>query len=133
VNKTIPYLFQIKGIGSEINGYITVAQSPEISFDVKRVYWTYYTPEDIVRGHHAHKSLQQVIFAINGSIVFNLENRPGEKYRFALDHPSKGLYIPPLYWRTIELSRNAVLLCLASEKYDENDYIRDYDVFKKEK
>ena len=91
----IPYLIDIGSIGGKELGFITVAEAgKKIPFEVKRVYWTYNTPTGTIRGHHAHKSLYQVICAVHGAIVFNLENKASEKFRFVLDHPSKGLYIP---------------------------------------
>jgi dTDP-4-dehydrorhamnose 3,5-epimerase-like enzyme len=126
-----PHLFEINKIGKSELGYISVAEFPDtIPFDVKRVYWTYYTPHDVLRGHHAHKKLHQVICAVNGSIKFKLEYLDGTIYEFLLDSPEKCLYIPPGYWREIQFSHSAVLLCLASEKYEESDYIRDYNQFK---
>ena len=86
--------------------------------------------DDVVRGNHAHKALSQIIFAVSGIIDFELENTAGEKYSFKLDKPDMGLYIPPMHWRIIKFSHNAVLLCLASDVYDENDYIRNYQDFK---
>lgn len=118
-------------IGSSDLGYITIAEEQKnIPFDIKRVYWTYYTPQDVVRGGHAHKNLQQVIFAVSGTITFNIEDKDGNKETFVLDHPSKGLYIPNLVWRDIHFTHSAVLLCLASEFYTEDDYFRDYEEFK---
>lgn len=127
----IPQLIHFDRLGSSALGYITVAE--KLPFSVKRVYWTYYAPHEVIRGHHAHHELRQIIFAVSGTISFELESRMGEKQSFLLDKPNIGLYIPKLYWRTMEFSHNAVLLCLASEEYDENDYIRDYDVFQKMK
>jgi dTDP-4-dehydrorhamnose 3,5-epimerase-like enzyme len=125
-----PRVFNLKSIGSADLGYITVAEyQNQISFEIKRVYWTYYTPNQVTRGHHAHKALQQCIFAVSGKIEFELINPNGEKLNFILDSPEKGLYIPKMYWRTIKFSHNAVLLCLASEIYVEDDYIRDFDEF----
>ena len=69
-------------------------------------------------------------FAVSGIITFNTEDRHGNKERYILDHPSKGLYIPNLIWRDIHFTHNAVLLCLASECYIEDDYFRDYQEFK---
>lgn len=118
-------------IGSSDLGYITIAEEQKnIPFDIKRVYWTYYTPQDVVRGGHAHKNLQQVIFAVSGTITFNLEDKEGRRETFVLDHPSKGLYISNLVWRDIHFTHSAVLLCIASELYAEDDYFRDYEEFK---
>ena len=118
-------------IGSPNLGYISVAQNNlELPFEIKRVYWTYFTPHDVLRGGHAHKSLEQVIFSVNGKINFNVEDFFGEKYDFELSEPNEGIYLPPLTWREIKFSHSAVLLCLASEVYLEEDYIRNYDEFK---
>ena len=126
----IPHAISLKSVGKPELGYITVAEyQTDIPFDIKRVYWTYYTPNLVTRGHHAHKALQQCIFAVSGRIEFELINANGEKSHFVLDSPEKGLYIPPMHWRTIKFSHNAVLLCLASEIYVEGDYIRDFDEF----
>ncbi len=125
-----PYIINLKSIGSSSLGYITVAeQKKNIPFEIKRVYWTYFTPNDVERGNHAHKKLEQVIIAVSGIIKFTLEDSSGNKTKFVLDSPDKGLYIPNMYWRKIKFSHNAVLLCLASEFYDENDYIRNYANF----
>ncbi|HFK5507372.1 sugar 3,4-ketoisomerase [Elizabethkingia anophelis] len=123
-----PHIITFDKIGSSELGYITIAEAQKnIPFDIKRVYWTYYTPQDVVRGGHAHKALKQVIFAVAGIIKFNTIDSKGNKETFILDHPVKGLYIPNLIWRDIHFSHNAVLLCLASEHYAEEDYFRDYE------
>ena len=93
------------------------------------MYWTYFTPDEVNRGFHAHKELQQVIVAVSGLIKFNIKNNLGEELEFILDDPSKGLMIPKMYWREISFSHNAVLLCIASEIFDENDYIRNFKEF----
>ena len=102
-----------------------------VPFEVKRVYWTYYTPNEVLRGGHAHKRLEQMIFAVSGRIVFRVEDRFGAKYVFELEKPNIGLYIPPYTWRDIQFSHSAVLLCLASTHYEETDYIRDYEEYRK--
>lgn len=127
-----PSLISFPELGESSLGYITVAEHlKDVPFNIERVYWTYYTPHNVIRGNHGHKKLQQLIFAVSGTIHFYLENTLGEKFDFKLDSPNLGLYIPAGYWRTIKLSHNAVLLCLASDIYDENDYIRDYQEFVK--
>lgn len=125
-----PTLFEFGKIGKLDLGYITVAENSELPFPVKRVYWTYYTPDSVIRGYHAHLRLNQLIFAVSGEINFRLESIDGREYRFVLNRPYLGLYIPPGDWREIKLSHNAVLLCLASLEYDETDYIRDYEDFR---
>ena len=127
--KTPQYL-SFNKIGSPNLGYISVAETQKnIPFDIKRVYWTYYTPQDVTRGGHAHLQLEQVIVAVSGTITFMTEDLQGNKTEFVLDSPERGLYIPKHIWRDIKFSHNAVLLCLASEKYTEDDYIREYEKF----
>lgn len=125
-----PRLIEFPKLGSPALGYITVGQNSQLPFVVQRVYWTYFTPDSVVRGHHAHHDLEQLIFAISGRIEFMLEGVDGHCETFVLDSPNVGLYIPRLYWRTIKFSHNAVLLCLASLEYSEDEYIRDYEEFK---
>ena len=129
--KNVPHLFDFHSIGDQVSGYITVAEGNNIiPFQIKRVYWTYSTPQNVTRGYHAHKTLQQVIFAVNGIIKFTVEELNGNKSEFVLDQPHKGLYLPPFTWREIQFSHNAVLLCLASDSFMEMDYIRDYEDYK---
>ncbi len=126
----IPYLVEFSKIGSPELGYISVGENNALPFPIQRVYWTYHTPESIVRGNHAHHELEQLIFATSGRIEFVLEGPDGKAQTFVLDAPHLGLYIPRRYWCTIKFSANAVLMCLASMEYREDDYIRDYDEFK---
>jgi hypothetical protein len=126
-----PHLIQFKQIGAPPLGYISVAEiSDNIPFEIKRVYWTYFTPNHVERGNHSHYLLEQVIISVAGIIEFEFENVDGETFEFVLNEPSTGIYVPPGYWRKMKFSHNAVLLCMASELYDEADYIRDYDTFK---
>lgn len=126
-----PQLIEFPSIGSSVLGFITVAEvEKNVPFLIKRVYWTYYTPNEVERGGHAHYELQQLIFAVSGSIDFETESLDGHKECFVLTKPNIGLYIPKMLWRTIRFSHNAVLLCLASDLYSEADYIRDYKSFK---
>jgi dTDP-4-dehydrorhamnose 3,5-epimerase-like enzyme len=125
-----PRIIHLPVIGEQELGYISVIENSRLPFKIKRVYWTYHTPENVERGFHAHLELEQIIVAMNGTITFMLENIKGEKSTFILDSPSKGLFIPKLHWRNIRFTNNAVLMCIASEEYLESDYIRNYDDFK---
>lgn len=127
-----PHYLSFNKIGSPDLGYISVAENfDNIPFAVQRVYWTYYTPQDVTRGGHAHLVLEQVIVAVSGTIIFTTEDLQGNISEFILDSPEKALYIPKHIWRDIKFSHSAVLLCLASEKYTEDDYIREYEIFQK--
>ena len=128
-----PYIIELNKIGKSEIGYISFLQgnSDEIPFEIKRVFWTYFTPESVIRGGHAHKSTIQAIVAVSGNITFEIQNQKEYKETFELDSPNKLLVIPTLYWSDIKFSHNAVLLCLASEEYNEYEYIRDFAEFKK--
>lgn len=103
----------------------------EIPFDVKRAYYIYDTLPDVRRGYHAHRNLQQILICVNGSCKIHLDDGH-ETAEVLMDKPTEGLYIANDVWREMyDFSEGAVLLVLASEYYDESDYIRDYDTFKK--
>lgn len=109
---------------------IVVAQHPTLPFEVKRVYWFYQVPEGQTRGHHAHKTVQKILVCTQGQVDVRLETPTGQVYRFTLDKPYEGLYVPPLFWGTYKFHKGATMICLASEIYQEKDYIRDYAAFK---
>lgn len=105
----------------------------DIPFDIKRIYYLYDVPSGESRGAHAHKELKQLIIAANGSFTITLDDGTTRK-SFTLNRPYQGLLIVPGIWRDLDdFSSGAVLLCLASEHYDEADYIRDYEEFVKYK
>jgi len=111
-------------------GNLTVAeQQKDVPFDIKRVYWTYDVPSGESRGGHAHKSLYQLLVPTGGSFRVVLYDGH-ERREVLLNHPWQGLLIVPGIWRVLEdFSAGAVCMVLASDLYDESDYIRDYDEF----
>ena len=112
-------------------GFLSVIEGGlDIPFEIKRIYYLYLVPE-ASRGAHAHKALQQLLIATSGSVDVIMDDGT-EKRTFHLDKPWKGLFIPSGLWRDLEnFSGGAVLMCLASEKYDADDYIRNYNDFLK--
>lgn len=109
------------------------ALSEEIPFEVKRVYYIFDTTPGTVRGKHAHKELKQVLICLSGACTVVCEMPNGTRSEHRLDWPDRGLLIDGLVWREMkDFSKDAVLLVLASEHYDEKDYIRDYETFKQE-
>jgi dTDP-4-dehydrorhamnose 3,5-epimerase-like enzyme len=117
--------------GNEQIGFIGVFENhPNMPFAVERVFWTFQTPEEILRGRHAHRKTEQVLIALQGIIRVTTEMPNGEVQIFTLDHPSKGLYIPPQCWHTMQYTGNAIQLVLASTSYNESDYLRDYQTYK---
>ena len=108
---------------------VALEENKNIPFSVKRVYFMYDTKEGVVRGKHAHKKLQQMLFCVAGACTIYLDDGK-DKIEVRLEYPSKGLLIGPGIWREMyDFTPGAVLMVLASEYYDENDYIRNYDVF----
>lgn len=126
-----PYFIDFPKIGNSVLGYISIAEKENLPFEVKRVYWTYFTPHNVNRGGHAHYKLEQILVAVAGSITINVELSNGKKNEYILDNPYTGLYIPKMTWRTMQYSHNAVQMCIASIVYEEEDYIRDYEIFLK--
>ena len=109
-------------------GNLTVAeQMRDIPFDVKRVYWVYDVPSGENRGGHAHKDCREFIIAVSGSFTVTLDDGKETK-TFLLNHPYQGLLVETGIWRTLEdFSSGAVCLVLASDLFDEEDYIREYE------
>ncbi len=103
-----------------------------VPFEVKRVYYIFDTTPGTVRGKHAHKVLKQVLICVSGACTIECEMPDGTKTEHRLDWPNRGLLIEGFVWHNMkEFSKDAVLLVLASEHYDEMDYVRNYDEFKK--
>lgn len=126
-----PYLIEFPKLGAPEIGYISVTEQQKlIPFEVQRIFWTYYTPESIVRGRHAHYQTQQVLVAVSGRITVTTELADGTIQTFRLEDPHVGLYVPPHAWHTMQYSHSAVQLVMASAAYDEADYIRQYEQFR---
>lgn len=109
-------------------GNLTVAEGAKhVPFDIARAYWTYDVPSGESRGGHAHKHCRELIIALSGSFTVTLDNGH-EKKAFHLNHPWQGLLVETGVWRTLDdFSSGAVCLVLASDPFEEADYIRDYD------
>ena len=123
----LKYVFQQHG--DERGQLVALEEFKNIPFEIKRVYYMYDTGEGIHRGFHAHKTLKQILICIHGSCKVLLDNGQ-EKKIVSLEKPYEGLYISHNMWREMyDFSPDAVLMVLASEYYDESDYIRDYDQF----
>lgn len=106
-----------------------IEQNVHVPFDIRRVYYLYDVPGCESRGGHAHRELEQCIIAANGSFDLLLDDSTRME-RVQLNDPTHGIYVPPGVWREMEnFSQGAVCLVLASEFYDESDYIREYDQF----
>lgn len=114
-------------------GNLSVIENDIIPFDIKRVYYLYDVPSDAYRGGHAHKEQYEFLIALSGSFEVVLDDG-FEKQKVMLNKPNKGLLIPTMIWRELEnFSSGAVCLVLASDVFDEADYIRDYEQFNSSK
>lgn len=121
--------FQSLGDGRGSLVAVEIGMEKAVPFSIKRVYYIYHTAQGVSRGYHAHKNLKQVVICVAGRCRMVLDN--GKKQEEVwLDCPTKGLLIEDLVWREMhDFSSDCVLLVLASEHYDESDYIRDYTRF----
>ena len=117
---------------SDARGGLTAVEgSKDIPFDIKRVYYIYDTADGVIRVYHAHKTLRQVLICVHGRCKIRLDDGSVSE-ETVLSDPCEGLYVGSTLWREMsEFSPGAVLLVLASEPYDEADYIRNYEEFKK--
>lgn len=121
------YNFQIHG--DSRGQLISLEEMKDIPFRIKRVYYMFDTKEGVRRGFHSHRTLQQILVCVSGECKVLLDNG-SEKEIVLLNKPYEGLYIGPDMWREMyDFSEDAVLMVFASEYYDENDYIRDYQEF----
>ncbi|TXK47125.1 WxcM-like domain-containing protein [Pontibacter qinzhouensis] len=127
---SVPYILKFDQFGSASEGFITTTQyADRLPFAVRRVFWTYDTPIDALRGNHANKTTEEVLVAVTGSVTIEAETSRG-KNTFTLSSPNTGLYIPALCWTQITFSPDAVAICLASTDFDPQDYVHSYEEFK---
>ncbi len=125
-------LLNFKTLGDERGSLIAIEQGYNAPFEIKRVYYIFDTKEGVERGFHAHMNLKQIAITVKGSCTFIIDNGTLRE-EIKLDNPNQGLYIEGLIWREMkDFSSDCVLVVLASEHYDESDYIRDYSKFIKE-
>ena len=125
--QVVKYAFQQHG--DERGQLVALEEYREIPFQIRRVYYMYATKEGVRRGFHAHKSLEQILICIHGTCKILLDSGT-EKKIVSLEKPYEGLYIASDMWREMfDFSPDAVLLVLASDYYEEEDYIRNYEEF----
>ena len=122
-------MFHFPPHGDDRGQLVAIEENKDLPFDVRRVYYIYDTLPGVRRGFHAHKNLEQILLCVNGSCKIHLDNGY-DTVEVVLDKPNEGLYISNDMWREMyDFTPGTVLLVLASEYYDEADYIRNYDDF----
>lgn len=125
-------LLKLQSHGDKRGCLIALEQENNIPFEIKRIYYMFNTVKAVRRGFHAHKTLKQVAIAVRGSCKFHLDDG-SDKTEILLDKPSVGLLIDSFVWREMyDFSEDCVLMVLADQTFNEDDYIRDYDCFIKE-
>ena len=114
-------------------GALSILQNGEdVPFKIKRIYYLYQTKKDCIRGIHAHKKLEQILVAFKGKFEITLHDGSRKKL-VTLDKPNVGLYVCPMIWREVKpLSDDGICVVLASRKYEEEDYIHNFDDFLKQ-
>jgi hypothetical protein len=122
-------LLELHRINNRSGNITAIQNNDEIPFDVKRIFYLYDIPGGESRGAHAHKECHQFLVAASGSFEVQLDDGKVKK-TVMLNQPYRGLHIPPGIWASeVNFSSGAICLVLASHKYDENDYLRNYDEF----
>jgi dTDP-4-dehydrorhamnose 3,5-epimerase-like enzyme len=126
------YVIQLPLMAEKKRGNLSFCENKkQAPFDIKRVYWIYKVPAGQRRGGHAHKETEQVLFCLQGSIKIKLDDGT-HKDNIILNKPNIGIFLGRMLWHEMEgFKKNTILLVLASKLYDEKDYIRDYNIFKK--
>ncbi|MBE4730065.1 WxcM-like domain-containing protein [Vibrio parahaemolyticus] len=122
-------LISFQKMGDERGSLISLEQHKNIPFDIKRIYYIFDTQSGLARGFHAHYDLEQVAICMKGCVTFLIDDGT-TKETVTLSSPDVGLHIKGLKWREMhDFSEDCVLMVVASELYDEADYIRDYAEF----
>ncbi|MZK49878.1 sugar 3,4-ketoisomerase [Clostridium beijerinckii] len=122
-------LIKFREIDDKYGSLVPIEGKVDIPFKIKRIYYIYNVENDICRGYHAHRKLHQILICIKGAVKIKVQSSNEEEI-IQLKDPTIGLYIGPFIWREMfDFTKDAILLVLASEYYDENDYIRNYDFY----
>ena len=118
--------------GDERGNLVIAECGTDIPFDIKRVFYIYGSDPDVVRGCHANRRSEFVLINVAGSSKVKVLDGEGNEIIYILNRPKTGIYLPNMVWKEMyDFSEDSVLLCLASTHYDENEYIRDLDEYKK--
>jgi len=128
-NKAFTRVIDLPQIHDPRGDLTSVEGGNHIPFDIARVYYLYNVPVDAERGGHAHRELEQIVFALSGSFRMTVDDGT-TRQEYWLRDPRKGLHISRMIWRAMDgFSQGAVCMVLASHRYDEADYFRDYNEF----
>lgn len=133
MDKKIGRVIDLKKIVDPRGNLTVIEGETDVPFAIQRVYWVYDVPAGEYRGGHAHKNCRELLVALSGSFQVTIDNGT-EKETYLLNHPYQGLLIDAGLWRTLDdFSSGAVCMVLASDPFEEEDYIREYGKFIKDK
>lgn len=119
--------------GDERGHLVIVEGGQDIPFEIKRAFYIYGSDRNVVRGQHANRKTEFVLINVAGMSKVKVKDGEGNEAIFCLNRPHTGIYLPTMVWKDMyDFSEDSVLLVLASEHYDPNEYIRDYDMFVQE-
>lgn len=119
--------------GDERGHLVIVEGGKDIPFEIKRAFYIYGSDKDVVRGQHANRRTEFVLINVAGSSKVRVKDGEGNEAIFCLNRPHTGIYLPTMVWKDMyDFSEDSVLLVLASEHYDAEEYIREYETFVKE-
>lgn len=119
--------------GDERGHLVIVEGGRDIPFDIKRAFYIYGSDKDVIRGQHANRKTEFVLINVAGKSKIKVKDGEGNEAIYCLNRPHTGVYLPTMVWKDMyDFSEDSVLLVLASEHYDPQEYIRDYDAFVKE-
>ena len=114
--------------GDERGHLVIVEGMKDIPFEIKRIFYIYGSDTTVVRGQHANKESKFVLINVSGQSKVKVKDGKGNEAVFSLNRPHTGIYLPQMVWKDMyDFSEDSVLLCLASEHYKAEEYIRDYD------
>lgn len=118
--------------GDDRGHLVIVEGGMDIPFEIKRTFYIYGSDRDVIRGQHANRKTQFVLINVAGTSKVKVRDGKGNEVVFSLNRPHTGVYLPEMVWKEMyDFSEDSVLLVLASEHYDANEYIRDYKEYEK--
>lgn len=123
-------MLEFPQLGDERGHLVIVEGLKDIPFEIKRIFYIYGSEQTVVRGRHANRRTEFVLINVSGQSKVKVKDGKGNEAVFSLNRPHTGIYLPRMVWKDMyDFSEDSVLLCLASEHYDAQEYIRDYDEF----
>ena len=126
-------MIELSQRGDDRGHLVIVEGKSDIPFDIKRVFYIYGSDSNVVRGQHANKDTEFVLINVAGKSKVRVKDGEGNEAIYCLNRPHTGVYLPTMVWKEMyDFSEDSVLLCLASEHYNPDEYIRNYDIFVEE-